>query len=70
MNANLNDNPKIRRDLMLLFEQSVGWQVRLKGQDFRFICRGVDWKMNHVCSDYGNFHVDLCELTGKTESEP
>ena len=65
MNANLNNNKEIRRQLMVLFEQSVGYEVRLKGQDFRFICKGVDWKENHVCSDYGNFHVDLCELTGK-----
>lgn len=30
------------------------------------VCEGVDWKTQMVIGrKYGNFHIDLCELTGK-----
>jgi hypothetical protein len=57
---------KIRRDCLLLFEQSVGFEFRIKGSPLMDICDGVNWKDQHVIGQkYGNFHIDLCELTGK-----
>lgn len=61
---------KIRRQLMVMFEQSVGYEFRVKGSvagvELTDYVKGVDWKNNHVCGEtYGNFHVDFLELTGK-----
>ena len=61
----MKPDPKIERDLMLLFEQSIGWEFRLKGTAFVAVCRGVDWKNMTVKSDYGDFGVHICELTGR-----
>lgn len=69
-NPKNNIDPKIRRDLMLLFEQSVGYEFRLKGTEFVAVCRGVDWKFMMVKSDYGDFSVDICELTGRQKPIP
>lgn len=60
---------KIRRQMMLLFEQSVGWKFRLKGTPLVDVVTGVDWQFMHVCGkQYGNHHVDLCELTNEGAS--
>jgi hypothetical protein len=61
---------EMNRHLTLLFEQSVGYEFRLKCTEFRAICRGVDWKWMMVKSDYGNFAVHLCELTGQQKPIP
>lgn len=56
---------KIRHDCLLLFEQSKGFEFRIKGTPLTDICDGVDYKMQHVKGlNYGDFHIDLCELTG------
>ncbi len=57
---------KIRQDCLLLFKQSVGWEFRVKGTQLIDICDGIDLKYQHVIGlRYGNFHIDLCELTGR-----
>ncbi len=57
---------KIRRDCLLLFEQSIGLEFRIKASPLNDICDGVDWKNQMVKGrKYGDFHIDLCELTGR-----
>lgn len=64
-----DDDPKlnsIREDLLTLFEQSVGWKFRIKGSPLVDVVAGIDRSNKHVCGKmYGNFHVDLCELTNE-----
>lgn len=69
---NLNDEKvqKIRRNMLHLFDQSVGFEVRIKGSPLVTVVEGVDWEFQHVCTPYGNFHVDYCELTGKKFETP
>lgn len=56
----------IRENCLLLFEQSVGYKFRVKGTPLIDEVTGVDHKLKMVCGkQYGNFHVDLCELTNE-----
>jgi ribosomal protein L37E len=67
MNTNLE---KIRQDCMKLFEQSVGYEFRVKGTPLKDFVAGVDYKYMHVVGrQFGNFHIDLVELTGKVITE-
>jgi hypothetical protein len=60
----------IKHDCLMMFEQSIGFEFRLKGQILTDICDGVDWDTMMVKGrKYGNFAVELCELTGKTYTE-
>lgn len=57
---------KIERDCLLLFEQSIGHEFRIKATPLTDICVGVDKKNKMVKGQkYGDFAVSLCELTGK-----
>lgn len=59
-------NEKIERDLLILFEDSVGYEFRVKGTPLVDVCTGVDKDKKMVCGQkYGDFSVSLCELTGK-----
>ncbi len=60
-----NGIDKIRRDCLLLFEQSIGYEFRVKGTLLTDICDGVN-KIDQMVQGrkYGDFHIDLCELTG------
>jgi hypothetical protein len=67
--TNLPDSDKlnkIRRDCLLLFEQSLGWKFRVKGTPLVDEVTGVDHTLQMVCGkQYGNFHIDLCQLTNE-----
>ncbi len=57
---------KIERKLLIMFEQSIGYEFRVKGTPLVDVCTGVDKIMKTVRGQkYGNFGVHLCELTGK-----
>jgi hypothetical protein len=61
----------IERDLMLLFEQSVGYEFRVKATPLRDVVDGVDWKNKMVKGrKYGDFAVSLCELCGGVKNNP
>jgi hypothetical protein len=65
----LNQLKKIRDHCMHLFDQSRGWKFRIKGTPLIDEIQGVDWDHDHVIGkQYGNFHIDLCELTTTNET--
>ena len=60
---------KIKNQLMVLFEQSVGMKFRVKGTPLVDEITGVDWGLMMVKGKlYGNFAVDLCELANTEEN--
>jgi hypothetical protein len=55
---------EIRNKCLLLFEQSVGWKFRVKGTPLVDEITGIDKDKKLVKGNmYGDFHIDLCELT-------
>jgi len=66
------DDPKAKKilnDLMHLFEQSVGWKVKIKGTPLVDTIEGVNWELMTVkCKMYGEFGVHLCELTNTDDT--
>ena len=55
----------IEHDLLTMFEQSIGYEFRIKATPLKDIVEGVDWKNKMVRGrTYGDFAVSLCELTG------
>jgi hypothetical protein len=62
----MTENEKrIQHDCMTLFEQSVGYEFRVKATPLTDIVDGVDWRNMTVRGrKYGDFGVHLCELTG------
>jgi hypothetical protein len=57
---------EIRRQLLVLFADSIGYEFRIKGTPLTDTIIGVDvLKLMVIGRTYGDFHVDLCELTGK-----
>jgi hypothetical protein len=61
---------RIRRQCLLLFEQSVGWSFRVKGTPLIDVVTGVDHKLQMVKGkQYGDFHVDLCEITNEEAAQ-
>lgn len=62
---------EIERHLMVMFEQSVGYEFRVKASPLTDIVDGVDWKDKMIKGrKYGDFAVSLCELTGPTKQTP
>lgn len=61
----------IERDLLNLFEQSVGYNFRIKGTPLVDVVEGIDRKNKMVKGrTYGDFAVYLCELCGGTKDQP
>lgn len=59
----------IRKNCLLLFEQSFGWRFRVKGTPLEDVIVGVDHDLQMVKGkEYGDFHIDICELTSSTKS--
>lgn len=59
----------ILNDLMTLFEQSVGMNVRVKGTPLVDEITGVNWDLMTVkVKTYGEFGVHLCELTNESNT--
>lgn len=63
------DDPRlinIRKNMLLLFEQSHGWKFRVKGTPLVDV---VAYVKKDTCmvggKQYGEFHIDLCELTNE-----
>jgi hypothetical protein len=57
---------KIIQSLLVMFEQSIGYEFRVKGSALVDICIGVDRVQKLVRGKkYGDFGVHLCELTGE-----
>jgi len=76
MNRDTNlpkDDPKInkiRRDILLMFEQSVGYRFRIVGSHLIDEVVGVDKENQQVIGkQYGSFHVDLCQLTNEPSTQ-
>lgn len=56
----------IENDLMELFEQSIGKNVRVKGTPLVDEITHVNWQLMTVgTKNYGEFGVYLCELTNE-----
>ncbi|AHM62329.1 tyrosine type site-specific recombinase [Flammeovirgaceae bacterium 311] len=63
-----NYKEAIEKQLLDLFEESIGWEFRVKGQknELRDIVEGVNHDFKMVRGrKYGAFPVAYCELTGK-----
>jgi hypothetical protein len=59
---------KIRKDCLLLFEQSFGWKFRVKGTDTIDTIIGVDHASQMVKGkEHKEFHIDECQLTSSSE---
>ena len=57
---------EIRRQLLVLFAESKGYEFRIKGTPLTDIIEDVDHEFLMVIGrNYGAFHIDLCEFTGK-----
>lgn len=63
---------KINQEKLELFSRAIGWTITLVGQPhFKPIIEGVDYEIQMVQTDYGDFHVSLCILLYHAEhSEP
>ena len=62
----MNENQHYK-DLMVLFEQSVGKNLRVKGSPLVDEITGVNWeRMTVKCKNYGEFGVHICELDKTT----
>jgi hypothetical protein len=56
---------RIRKSLLHLFDQSKGYEFRVKGSVITDFVKEVYFELNLVRGEqYGTFHIDLCELTG------
>lgn len=58
---------ELRAEKLLLFERSTGKQFTVKAKGIRLQLfdevTGINREHDHVCGkEYGNFHVDYCEL--------
>jgi hypothetical protein len=57
---------EIREQCIKLFADSIGYEFRIKGTPLTDTIVGIDaLRMMVVGRTYGDFHIDLCELTGK-----
>lgn len=65
------EDEQIIDQLLTLFEQSKGYEFRVKGTILTAVVDGVDRESRMVISNkYGSFAVSLCELTGGTKPTP
>lgn len=65
----MTNEERIIEDLMCLFEQSVGMNVRVKGTDLVDEITGVNWELQTVkVKNYGEFGVYICELTNESNT--
>jgi hypothetical protein len=56
----------IRLNRLILFADSIGFEFRIKGSDLTDIVDGIDRQYEMVKGKKnGDFHVDVCELTGR-----
>lgn len=63
-----NYKEQIEKQLLELFEESIGWEFRVKGKDNQLI--DIVESVNHSLKSvqgrkYGLFPIGYCELTGK-----
>jgi hypothetical protein len=66
------DDPTARKildDCMELFGQSIGMRFRVKGTPVIDEIEGIDWEIMMVKGKmYGNFSIELCELTNTDDT--
>jgi hypothetical protein len=56
----------IRLNRLILFADSIGYEFRIKGAELTDIVAGIDRQYEMVKGKKnGDFHVDVCELTGR-----
>jgi hypothetical protein len=61
---------EIIKNLLHLFNDSIGWEFRVKGSNLKDTIEGVNGKLQLVKGKkYGEFAPDLIELTGKGPGE-